>query len=161
MTEKESETAIGTDGLSVGMQCWFSTSISNTDGTVGIETGFIKGIITGVNVGSVDIKIVSKHNITTDVWSAADYEEGSSTASFKGYDVGIYNDNIASDTSVNHPNRLQFFNTSGTAKNVERTRFNASVGIGSTEITFGVTSILKSASRTQLSQRTEHMRVRL
>ena len=140
--------AIGTDGLSVGfaVTAGFSTSVANTDGTVGIETGYIKGIITGVNVGSVDIKVVSKHNITTDVWSALDYEEGSSTASFKGYDVGIYNDNIASDTSVNHPNRLQFFNTSGAAQSVERTRFNASVGIGSTEITFGADfNTLKSA----------------
>ena len=47
----------------------FSTSVANTDGTVGIQTGYLKGIITGVNVGSIDVKIVSKHNITTDVWS--------------------------------------------------------------------------------------------
>ena len=49
-------------------------------------------------------------------------------------------------TDVNHPNRLQFFNTSGTPQSVERTRFNASVGIGSTEITFGADfNTLKSA----------------
>ena len=87
--------AIGTDGLAVGyaVTAGFSTSVANTDGTVGVQTGYLKGIITGVNVGSVDIKVVSKHNITTDVWSAVDYEEGSSTASFKGYDVGVFNDN--------------------------------------------------------------------
>ena len=140
--------AIGTDGVAVGyaVTAGFSTSVANTDGTVGVQTGYLKGIITGINVGSVDIKVVSKHNVTTDVWSAVDYEEGSSTGSFTGYDVGIYNDNITSDASVNHPNRIQFFNTSGTAQSVERTRFNASVGIGSTEITFGADfNTLKSA----------------
>ena len=140
--------AIGTDGMAVGyaVTAGFSTSVANTDGTVGVQTGYLKGIVTQINVGSVDIKIVSKHNVTTDVWSAADYEEGSSTAAFQGYDVGIYNDNITSDATVNHPNRIQFFNTSGTAQSVERTRFNASVGIGSTEITFGADfNTLKSA----------------
>ena len=140
--------AIGTDGMAVGyaVTAGFSTSVANTDGTVGVQTGYLKGIVTQINVGSVDIKVVSKHNVTTDVWSAVDYEEGSSTASFQGYDVGIYNDNITSDSSVNHPNRIQFFNTSGTAQSVERTRFNASVGIGSTEITFGADfNTLKSA----------------
>ena len=140
--------AIGTDGISVGfaVTAGFSTSVANTDGTVGIETGYLKGIITGINVGSVDIKVVSKHNVTTDVWSAVDYEEGSSTASFQGYQVGIYNENLNATTDVNHPNRLQFFNTSGIPQSVERTRFNASVGIGSTEITFGADfNTLKSA----------------
>ena len=140
--------AIGTDGMAVGyaVTAGFSTSVANTDGTVGVQTGYLKGIVTQINVGSVDIKVVSKHNVTTDVWSAVDYEEGSSTGSFQGYDVGIYNDNITSDASVNHPNRIQFFNTSGTAQSVERTRFNASVGIGSTEITFGADfNTLKSA----------------
>ena len=91
--------AIGTEGMVVGyaVTAGFSTSVANTDGTVGVQTGYLKGIITGINVGSVDVKVVSKHNITTDVWSAVDYEEGSSTASFQGYSIGIYNDTINAD----------------------------------------------------------------
>ena len=140
--------SIGTDGLAVGfaVTAGFSTSVANSDGTVGIETGYIKGIITGVNEGSVDVKIVAKHNVTSDVWSAIDYEEGSDTASFQGYDIAIYNDNLSSDTSVNHPNRLKIFNTSGNSVSVERTQFQAEIGLGSTTITFGPDfNTLKSA----------------
>ena len=140
--------SIGTDGLAVGfaVTAGFSTSVANADGTVGIETGYIKGIITGVNEGSIDVKVVAKHNVTTDVWSAIDYEEGSDTASFQGYDIAIYNDNLSSDTSVNHPNRLKIFNTSGNSVSVERTKFQAEIGLGSTTITFGPDfNTLKSA----------------
>ena len=140
--------SIGTDGLAVGfaVTAGFSTSVANVDGTVGIETGYIKGIITGVNEGSVDVKIVSKHNVTTDVWSAIDYEEGSDTASFQGYDIAIYNENFSADSTVNHPNRLKIFNTSGNSVSVERTKFQAEIGLGSTTITFGADfNTLKSA----------------
>ena len=131
--------AIGTEGMVVGyaVTAGFSTSVANTDGTVGVQTGYLKGIITGINVGSVDVKVVSKHNITTDVWSAVDYEEGSSTASFQGYSIGIYNDTINADSTINHANRLKIFNTSGVSQSVERTRFTGAIGIGSTVISFG------------------------
>ena len=61
--------AIGTEGLGVGfaLTAAFSAQVANTDGTVGIETGYLKGILTGINVGSIDVKVVSKHNVTTDV----------------------------------------------------------------------------------------------
>ena len=140
--------SIGTDGLAVGfaVTAGFSTSVANVDGTVGIETGYIKGIITGVNEGSVDVKIVSKHNVTTDVWSAIDYEEGADTASFQGYDIAIYNENFSADSTVNHPNRLKIFNTSGNSVSVERTQFQAEIGLGSRTITFGADfNTLKSA----------------
>ena len=140
--------SIGTDGLAVGfaVTAGFSTSVAAVDGTVGIETGYLKGIITGINGGSVDVKIVSKHNITTDVWSEVDYEEGSDIASFQGYDVAIYNDNTSSDSTVNHANRLKIFNSSGNSVSVERTQFSAAIGIGSTTITFGSDfNTLKSA----------------
>ena len=128
--------AIGTEGLSVGyaVTAGFSTSIANADGTVGIQTGYVKGLITGVNVGSIDVKVVSKHNVSTDVWSAIDYEEGSTTAAFQGYDAGVYADNIGSTTDVNHPNRVKIFDTSGTQKSIERQSFQATIGIGSTTI---------------------------
>ena len=138
-SQADQRLAIGTDGLSVGfaVTAGFSTSVAGTDGTVGVQTGYIKGIITNINTGSIDVKVVSKHNITTDVWSTVDYEEGSSVASFQGYDAGIYNDNLSSANDVNHPNRVKIFNTSGVSQPVERAQFNATIGIGSTTIAFG------------------------
>ena len=40
--------AIGTEGMVVGyaVTAGFSTSVANTDGTVGVQTGYLKGIIT-------------------------------------------------------------------------------------------------------------------
>ena len=138
-SQADQRLAIGTEGLSVGfaVTAGFSTSIAQLDGTVGIETGYIKDIITGVNDGSIDVKIVSKHNVSTDVWSSIDYEEGSGTASFQGYDEGIYNAFFSAANDVNHPNRVKIFNNSGNSVQVERTRFTAAIGIGSTEISFG------------------------
>ena len=138
-SQADQRLAIGTEGLSVGfaVTAGFSTSIAKLDGTVGIETGYIKGIITGVNDGSIDVKIVSKHNVSTDVWSAIDYEEGSGTAAFQGYDEGIYNAFFSAANDVNHPNRVKIFNNSGNSVQVERTRFTAAIGIGSTVIAFG------------------------
>ena len=57
--------AIGTDGLQVGfaITAGFPTSIANTDGTVGIETGYIKGIITDVHHGGmIDVKVLKTRN---------------------------------------------------------------------------------------------------
>ena len=138
-SQADQRLAIGTEGLSVGfaVTAGFSTSIAQLDGTVGIETGYIKGIITGVNDGSIDVKIVSKHNVSTDVWSSIDYEEGSGTAAFQGYDEGIYNAFFSAANDVNHPNRVKIFNNSGNSVQVERTRFTAAIGIGSTVISFG------------------------
>ena len=140
--------AIGTEGLAVGyaVTAGFSTSIANADGTVGIQTGYVKGLITGVNAGSIDVKVVSKHNVSTDVWTAIDYEEGSTTAAFQGYDAGVYADNLNADTTVNHPNRVKIFDTSGAQQSIERQSFQATVGIGSTTIFYqGDFNALKSA----------------
>ena len=140
--------AIGTEGLGVGfaLTAAFSAQVANTDGTVGIETGYLKGILTGINVGSIDVKVVSKHNVTTDVWTDADYEEGSDTNAFQGYSQTIYDANQSSDSTVNHANRYKIFNTSGNPVQIERTQFKAAIGIGSTEVTFGSDfNTLKSA----------------
>ena len=140
--------AIGTEGLGVGfaLTAAFSAQVANTDGTVGIETGYLKGILTGINVGSIDVKVVSKHNITTDVWTDADYEEGSDTNAFQGYSQTIYDANQSSDSTVNHANKYKIFNTSGNPVQIERTQFKAAIGIGSTEVTFGSDfNTLKSA----------------
>ena len=76
--------AIGTFGLNVGyaITAGFSTSVAGTDGTVGIETGYIKGVITNIGPSYVDVKLTDKYSITNDKWSKLDYEEGSSTNAF-------------------------------------------------------------------------------
>jgi len=133
--------AIGTDGLAVGyaITAGFTTSVANTDGTIGIQTGYIKAVITDIHDSSVDVKILSEHNVTTDVWSEIDYQEGSSTKSFLGYDDGVDTFNVETPGGAlqNNPNLYRAFDNAGAEVQLERTRFQAVVGLGSTEITFG------------------------
>jgi len=123
---------VGTDGLAVGyaLTAGFSTSVANSDGTVGVHTGFIKGIITQINVGSIDVKLTSRYNGTTDMWESINYEEGSSTAAFQGYDdrflVGI--NTLGLD---NFENRYRIYDNAGAEQQVERYRFGGSVGSAS------------------------------
>ena len=131
--------AIGTEGLSVGfaVTAAFSSQVANTDGTVGVQTGYLKGVITGINAGSVDVKIAAKHDVSNDVWTKASYEEGSETNSFQGYSLSIFTANETADSTVNHANRLKIFNNAGQSVSIERTQFQANIGIGSTTIEFG------------------------
>ncbi len=131
--------AIGTDGLNVGyaVTAGFSTSVGLSDGTVGIETGFLKGLITNIGKDYFDVKVVTKYNESTGVWSDADYEEGSSTSAFQGYDEGIFNWQTGTVGPINYPNRIRIFDGAGSEQRVERTRFQATVGLGSTTIAFG------------------------
>ena len=46
------------------------------DGTVKTFTGYTKGIITKVNDGSVDVKMLSRTDNATGITSAIDYTEG-------------------------------------------------------------------------------------
>ena len=109
--------AIGTFGLNVGyaITLGFSTSVAGTDGTVGIETGYIKGVITNIGPSYVDVKLTDKYSITNDKWSKLDYEEGSSTNPSLGYDEGLF-DNTGGHTGGtpgNHPNRYRIYDTAG------------------------------------------------
>jgi hypothetical protein len=49
-------------------------------GTVVTETGFLKGIVTGVGNSSIDVKIVSKYSNTTNEYITVDYSENTVTA---------------------------------------------------------------------------------
>jgi len=115
--------AIGTFGIAVGsaMTCSIGTSYATSSGTVESFDGFVKGIITQVNVGSVDVKIVSLHNNLTGVATEISYTSS-----------GL---NRILDGAQNY---YQVFNNVGTATSLEKFRFpgNATVGVGSTTITF-------------------------
>ena len=62
---------LGTFGLQVGyaVTVGVSTSYAGTDGTVKTFNGYLKSIITQINVGSVDVKILSKYDIDNDEWT--------------------------------------------------------------------------------------------
>lgn len=132
--------AIGTEGIGVGfaITAGFSTSVALTNGTVGVQTGYLKGVITDVHNGSVDVKVLSKYVEGENKWYEVDYEEGSSTGAFLGYDQGLLDHiaGLAYSYSTNHANLYRVFDTSGSEIRLERTRFQAAVGVGSTVIDF-------------------------
>lgn len=111
--------AIGTFGLAVGyaMTCGFSTSYAKTDGTIGTFFGYVKGIITKVNAGSVDIKILSNNDNGV-----------SSTVTYGSDPISKF---VMDPTSY-----LQAFNNVGTATSLEKLRIenSCSVGVGSTVV---------------------------
>jgi len=111
--------AIGTFGLAVGfaMTCGFSTSYAKSDGSIGTFFGYVKSIITKVNEGSVDIKILSNN------------DNGVSSPV-------TYGENPISKFLVSPNVYLQAFNSVGTANSLEKLRIenSCSVGVGSTVI---------------------------
>lgn len=115
--------AIGTFGISAGfaITCSIGTSYATPSGTVETFDGYVKGIITRVNAGSVDVKVLSLHNNITGLATEVSY-----TAS------GL---NRFPDGAGNY---YQVFNNVGTATSIEKYRLpgNATIGIGSTTITY-------------------------
>jgi Phage tail sheath protein subtilisin-like domain/Phage tail sheath C-terminal domain len=111
--------AIGTFGVSVGyaITCGVTTSYVTSTGSVQTFVGFVKGIITKVNEGSIDVKIVSRTDTTTGIATAAKYEDSSLNKIIQN---GYY----------------QIFNNVGTASSIEKVRIKngATVGLGSTTI---------------------------
>jgi hypothetical protein len=114
--------AIGTFGISPGyaMTCGVSTDYADSTGTLRFFNGFVKAIVTEVNVDSIDVKIVSLHNSTTGVVTETEYS-GSGLGRIRG-SFGQY---------------WQIFDNVGTATSLEKYRLkeNANVGVGSTVIT--------------------------
>jgi hypothetical protein len=115
--------SIGTFGLQVGyaLTAGITTSYVTTSGSVETFDGWIKGIITKVNVGSIDVKILSKYDNFTETYSAISYSENGLNRIPDG-SQGTY---------------WQAFNSVGTATSLEKFRLsnNATVGLGSTVIT--------------------------
>ena len=66
--------AIGTEGLSVGfaVTAAFSSQVANTDGTVGVQTGYLKGIITGSMLVLLMSKLLRNTTFLHDVWTKAE-----------------------------------------------------------------------------------------
>lgn len=128
--------AIGTFGISVGygITCGVTTSYATSAGTVETFFGYIKGIVTQVNKGNIDVKIVSKTDLVTGVTTEVSYNTSSLNRIPSG--AGQY---------------YQVFNNVGTATSLEKYRLedNATIGIGSTTIT-APASVLSDISTNSL-----------
>jgi len=128
--------AIGTFGISVGygITCGVTTSYATSAGTVETFFGYIKGIVTQVNKGNIDVKIVSKTDLVTGVTTEVSYNTSSLNRIPSG--AGQY---------------YQAFNNVGTATSLEKYRLedNATIGIGSTTIT-APASVLSDISTNSL-----------
>ena len=88
--------AISTQGLNVGfaVTAAFSQSVAGV-GTVTTETGVLKGIITKVNSGSIDVKVTAKSSgAGSTVFTETSYSEGSVNA-FSAGNIKITNNNNA------------------------------------------------------------------
>jgi hypothetical protein len=108
---------IGTYGLAVGygITSTYTATVAGV-GTVTTESGLLKGIITGIGNSSINVKVVSRYKSSTNSYVDAVYSENTLTAFGTG-------------------NNLYVRDNSGTLQNIERTRFIASIGSGSTAIT--------------------------
>jgi hypothetical protein len=128
--------SIGTFGIlaGYGFTCSISTSYASTDGTVQLFGGYLKGIVTKVNQGSVDVKLLSRYDADTGISTVISYSSNSL--------------NQIPSPDVNGGNYWQVFNNVGTATSLEKFRLDNSgtVGSGATIITcpseIDLTSIL-------------------
>jgi len=117
--------SIGTFGIEVGyaMTCGVSTQYAATDGTVKNFTGYTKAIVTGVNVDSIDVKMLGVYDSATDTLAEAEYDEGGLAQIFAQ----------KQDESSTY---WQIFNNVGSATSLEkfRIRNGATISLGSTVI---------------------------
>lgn len=118
--------SIGTFGLEVGygITCGFTTSYADpSDGTVKTFTGFTKGIITQINDGSVDVKILSRTEDATGTAAAVEYTES-----------GL--NRVQAQIAGEKTTYWQVFNNVGTATSLEKFRItnDVTVSLGSTEL---------------------------
>jgi hypothetical protein len=118
--------AIGTFGIQVGfaITCGLDeVQYVTPQGSVQTFSGYIKGIVTKVNVGSVDVKVVSNYNNATNTDSEIEYSSNP-----------LNRFPQPTDTNFTF---FQVFDSVGTATSLEKFRLNnnSTIGIGSTVIT--------------------------
>ena len=118
--------SIGTFGISVGyaITCGFSTTYVTPAGDIENFQGYIKGVITNVNEGSIDVKVVSKTDQATGKTTSVSYEGN-----------GL-NRILAASDGVGQGAYYQIFNNVGVANSIEKLRFadGGTIGIGATVI---------------------------
>jgi hypothetical protein len=118
--------AIGTFGIQVGyaFTVGINTSYATSSGTVASFDGYLKGVITKVNVNSIDVKLVSRYDTSTETFTPIDPSQAGLTINtIPGGDASVLP-------------YYQVFNSVGTATSLEKGRLpNAgTVGVGQTII---------------------------
>lgn len=110
--------AIGTFGLTVGcaVTSSFSQSVAGV-GTVTTETGVLKGIITKVNAGSIDVKVTAKSSgAGSTAFTETSYSEGSVNA-FGAGNIKII-DNSGNFVKIEETSVSRFFGVVSTGSTV-------------------------------------------
>lgn len=118
--------AIGTFGIQVGyaFTVGINTSYATSAGTVSTFDGYLKGLITKVNVNSIDVKLVSRYDNVTGTFTNIDPSQ-------TGVTINTIPGGDASITPY-----YQVFNNVGTATSLEKARIPdaATIGVGQTII---------------------------
>jgi phage tail sheath protein FI len=128
--------AISTYGLNVGfaVTAAFSQSVAGV-GTVTTQTGVLKGIITKVNDGSIDVKVTAKSSgAGSTVFTETSYSEGSVNA-FGAGNIRITN-NSGTFVQIEEASVSRFFGVVSTGSTVINP-VNSSTNLPSTTITVG------------------------
>jgi len=118
---------VGTFGINVGyaFTVGVNTTFATASGIVSTFSGYVKGIITQVNKGSFDVKLINRFNNADGTWTdipANEYASKLNTIT-DGFTPGTY---------------YQVFDNVGTATSLEKFRLenNVTVGTGETTLTF-------------------------
>jgi hypothetical protein len=134
--------SIGTFGILAGyaFTCSISTSYAAADGTVQSFTGYLKGIVTQVNQGNIDVKILSRHDSNTGLATEISYSSSSLNSIPTPY--------------LGSSPYWQIFDNVGTATSLEKFRLpnTGTIGIGSTVVTCPVETVLTSIAVGDLLQ---------
>ena len=129
--------AIGTFGIQVGFgfTVGINTSYATSSGIVTTFDGYLKGLITKVNVNSIDVKLVSRYDTATETFTNIDPSQ-----------AGLTLNTIPGGNSSILP-YYQVFNNVGTATSLEKGRIpnGGTVGVGQTIIAVPGAGSLASA----------------
>jgi len=118
---------VGTFGINVGyaFTVGINTTFATASGIVSTFSGYVKGIITQVNKGSFDVKLINRFNNADGTWTDIPANEYASKLNTipDGFTPGTY---------------YQVFDNVGTATSLEKFRLenNVTVGTGETTLTF-------------------------
>jgi len=118
---------VGTFGINVGyaFTVGINTTFATASGIVSTFSGYVKGIITQVNKGSFDVKLINRFNNADSTWTDIPANEYASKINGipDGFTPGTY---------------YQVFDNVGTATSLEKFRLenNVTVGTGETTLTF-------------------------
>lgn len=118
--------SIGTFGIQVGYAITAGISLSDyltPQGTIESFEGHIKGIVTKVNQGSVDVKVLSRYDNTTSTYTEISYSSSPLNQ-------------FPNPSTSAAPVFLQVFDNVGVANSLEKFRLtnNSTIGIGETII---------------------------